>query len=233
METNNSAFIRSGLLLGKEGQKKLENSTVVVVGIGGVGGICAEALARSQVGHLILIDKDEIEASNINRQIVATQNGIGKSKVDVMKERILSINPECRVDIYKCWYDKNMNSEILAKKPDFIIDCIDSLASKKDLIELCHEQDIPFIVSCGTARKMDPTLLEVSEIDKTSYDPLARNLRQWKKKNRIRKKIPVVYSKEKPAETKSGQPLPSMIFVPASAGLLLASQCIKYLVQDK
>lgn len=221
---------RSALLLGNEALEILKNKTVLVIGIGGVGSFCVEALARTGIGHLILVDKDKIESSNINRQLLATTETIDQVKVIVMKKRIQTLNPECKVDTYDCFYDCSMDEKIFSQKIDFVIDCIDSIQSKQDLAMACIQRDIPFLSSMGTARRLDPSKLEIMELEKTSYDPIAKRMRNWKRKNKIRNKIWVVCSTEPPRPVEAGKPLPSMIFVPASAGLLLASECVKKLI---
>lgn len=221
---------RSALLLGNEALEILKNKTVLVVGIGGVGSFCVEALARTGIGHLILVDKDKIESSNINRQLLATTETIDQVKVIVMKKRIQTLNPECKVDMYDCFYDCSMDEKIFSQRIDFVIDCIDSIKSKQDLAMACIQRDIPFLSSMGTARRLDPSKLEIMELEKTSYDPIAKRMRNWKRKNKIRNKIWVVCSTEPPRPVEVGKPLPSMIFVPASAGLLLASECVKKLI---
>lgn len=221
---------RSALLLGNEALEILKNKTVLVVGIGGVGSFCVEALARTGIGHLILVDKDKVESSNINRQLLATTETIDQVKVAVMKKRIQTLNPECKVDMYDCFYDCSMDEKIFSQKIDFVIDCIDSIKSKQDLVMACIQRDIPFLSSMGTARRLDPSKLEIMELEKTSYDPIAKRMRNWKRKNKIRNKIWVVCSTEPPRPVEAGKPLPSMIFVPASAGLLLASECVKKLI---
>lgn len=221
---------RSALLLGNEALEILKNKTVLVVGIGGVGSFCVEALARTGIGHLILVDKDKVEFSNINRQLLATTETIDQVKVIVMKKRIQTLNPECKVDMYDCFYDCSMDEKIFSQKIDFVIDCIDSIKSKQDLAMACIQRDIPFLSSMGTARRLDPSKLEIMELEKTSYDPIAKRMRNWKRKNKIRNKIWVVCSTEPPRPVEAGKPLPSMIFVPASAGLLLASECVKKLI---
>lgn len=221
---------RSALLLGNEALEILKNKTVLVVGIGGVGSFCVEALARTGIGHLILVDKDKVESSNINRQLLATMETIDQVKVAVMKKRIQTLNPECKVDMYDCFYDCSMDEKIFSQKIDFVIDCIDSIKSKQDLAMACIQRDIPFLSSMGTARRLDSSKLEIMELEKTSYDPIAKRMRNWKRKNKIRNKIWVVCSTEPPRPVEAGKPLPSMIFVPASAGLLLASECVKKLI---
>ena len=221
---------RSALLLGNEALEILKNKTVLVVGIGGVGSFCVEALVRTGIGHLILVDKDKVESSNINRQLLATTETIDQVKVAVMKKRIQTLNPECKVDTYDCFYDCSMDEKIFSQRIDFVIDCIDSIKSKQDLAMACIQRDIPFLSSMGTARRLDPSKLEIMELEKTSYDPIAKRMRNWKRKNKIRNKIWVVCSTEPPRPVEAGKPLPSMIFVPASAGLLLASECVKKLI---
>lgn len=221
---------RSALLLGNEALEILKNKTVLVVGIGGVGSFCVEALARTGIGHLILVDKDKVESSNINRQLLATTETIDQIKVNVMKKRIQTLNPECKVDTYDCFYDYSMDERIFSQRIDFVIDCIDSIKSKQDLAMACIQRDISFLSSMGTARRLDPSKLEIMELEKTSYDPIAKRMRNWKRKNKIRNKIWVVCSTEPPKPIELGKPLPSMVFVPASAGLLLASECVKKLI---
>ena len=213
MKTNE----RSELLLGKKALETLNDKTVLVVGVGGVGSFCVEALARTGVGHLILIDKDCVEPSNINRQLVATLDTVDQIKVNVLKERIRTLNPNCIVDTFAFFYDQTKDDVIFSQSIDFVVDCIDSIQSKKDLMQACIDRNIPFLSS--------------TEIEKTSYDPMAKQIRQWKRKNRIRNKIWVVASTEIPIPVESGQPLPSAIFVPASAGLLLASTCVDRLIE--
>lgn len=227
MKTNE----RSELLLGKKALETLNNKTVLVVGVGGVGSFCVEALARTGVGHLILIDKDCVEPSNINRQLVATLDTVDQIKVNVLKERIRTLNPNCIVDTFAFFYDQTKDDAIFSQPIDFVIDCIDSIQSKKDLMQACIDRNIPFLSSMGMARRKDPTKLVVTEIEKTSYDPMAKQIRQWKRKNRLRNKIWVVASTEIPIPVESGQPLPSAIFVPASAGLLLAITCVERLIE--
>ncbi len=224
---------RSRLLFGEEGLQKLADSTVLVAGVGGVGSFAVEALARSGVGRLILIDKDTVEPSNINRQLCATLETVGEVKVDVLKKRIAQLNPECEVITHHCFYDAAMNDILLEEKPDYILDCIDSIGSKKDLIRFAIDAHIPIIASMGMARKKDPSRLEIMEVEKTSYDPIAKILRTWKRKNRIRNKIMVVSSTEKPVDMEAGQALPSGIFVPASAGLMMAGYVVDQLLQKK
>lgn len=226
-------FERSGLFLGEQTVEQLKTKTVAVLGVGGVGSFCVEALARTGIGHLILVDADTVEPSNINRQLVATTETIGQVKVEIMKERIRTINPDCQVTCYAGWYDQTMDETLFGQPVDFVVDAIDSIPSKKDLIRACLQREIPFCCSMGMARRIGPEHLIVTELEKTTMDPMAKQLRIWKRKERIKGKIPVVTSTEAPIPHPSGTPLPSLIFVPAAAGLLLASVCIRTLIQEE
>lgn len=234
---------RTEALLGTEGLKRLENSTVAVFGIGGVGGYVAEALARSGVGHLELIDHDTVSVSNINRQIVALRSTVGKYKVDVMKERVLDINPEVEVVAHKCFYLPETANQFDFTKYDYVADCIDTVTGKLQLIEAAKVAGVPVISSMGAGNKLDPTAFEVADISKTSVCPLAKVMRRELKKRNI-KNVKVVYSKEEPVEAKfslkeaevqesSRRSVPaSCAFVPSVAGLILAGEVIKDLVGD-
>lgn len=230
MSMNNE---RSSLLLGEENTRILHTKTVMVIGLGGVGSFCVEALARSGIGHLILVDKDTIEESNLNRQLIATTETVGRNKAEALKERIKTIAPDCMVESHVCFYDKEKDETLFNQSIDFVIDCIDSIQSKQNLIEACLNREIPFLCSMGTARRMDPTQLKVMELEKTSYDPIAKRLRNWKRKSHIHKKIWVVSSMEPAIPVDASLPLPSMIFVPGTAGLLLANECVKRLIQKQ
>lgn len=223
---------RSRALLGEDALEKLKNSTVAVFGVGGVGSFAVEALARTGVGNLILVDKDTVEASNINRQLPATLDTINQVKVDILKDRIARLNPDCQVTAIHDFYDFHMNDKLKELKPDYILDCIDSIRSKQDLIQFALDNNIPILSSMGMARKKDPSRLRVMEVEETSYDPIAKRIRTWKRKNKIRKKIMVVSSDEKPMDIEAGSVLPSAIFVPGSAGLLMASRAVGDLIES-
>ena len=229
---------RTEALLGMEAIEKLKKSTVAVFGVGGVGGYVAEALARSGIGRLELIDHDTVSVSNINRQIVALHSTIGKYKVDVMKERVLDINPEIEVVGHKCFYLPETANQFDFTKYDYIVDCIDTVTGKLQLIEAAKIAGVPVISSMGAGNKLDPTAFEVADISKTSVCPLAKVMRRELKKRNI-KNVKVVYSKEEPVEAKislkeaeiqeSGRrSVPaSCAFVPSVAGLILAGEVIK------
>lgn len=224
---------RSKLLYGSQGLQSLKEACVLVVGCGGVGSFAVEALARSGVGKLILIDKDIVEDSNRNRQLCALVSTVGKSKTKVLKERILDINPNADVVDYDGFYDASLNEWLEGQKIDYILDCIDSIDSKKDLILFSLQHRIPFISSMGMARRKDPTQIEIKELEKTANDPMAKILRIWKRKNKIHKKIWTVCSNEVPMAIEAGSPLPSAIFVPACAGMTMASRCVADLVKNE
>lgn len=218
-------FDRTISLVGEENFKKIKEKTVLIVGLGGVGGYAAESLVRSGIHHLILIDHDNIDKTNINRQIISTTNNIGLSKVDEFKKRIQEINPDCNVIIHKIFLDRT-NQDILDNyQIDYIVDCCDSTDTKKLLINYSLNKNIKLISSMGTANKLDPTKLEIIDIRKTSYDPLAKILRKYVNDLKTNKKIMVISSTEQPLQRKN---LSTLIFVPATAGLL----CGNYIIND-
>ncbi len=207
--------------IGKENLQKLKEKNILVVGLGGVGGYAVECFIRSGISQMTLIDFDVVEESNLNRQIIANQNTIGRKKPEVMKERCLSINQDASIRAIDLFLDeKNMN-EIFDQKYDFVIDACDTVKTKEELIRFCLNQEIPIISSMGTARKRNPDALEIVEIKKTSVDPLARKIRQFMKKEFPTKKLYVLSSKEIPVKAKNNI-LSSMIFVPAVAGIKIA-----------
>jgi tRNA A37 threonylcarbamoyladenosine dehydratase len=228
-------FIRTELLLGKEGMIKLKNSTVAVFGIGGVGSFACEALVRSGLGKIILVDYDIIDISNINRQIHATSSTVGLPKVEVMKKRLLEINPELDIEVYQEKYNDETREKLISTDYDYVIDAIDMITSKIDLITTCKEKNIPIISSMGAGNKLNPTLLEVGDIYSTHTCPLAKVMRRELKRRNI-KELKVVWSKEKPKKVNLEKPgvrkaVPgSVSFVPSVAGLILASEVVKELV---
>ena len=218
-------FERVISFVGKDNFEKIKEKTVLVVGLGGVGGYAVESLIRSGINNIILIDFDKIDESNLNRQIITNNNNIGQYKTDVMKERILSINPECNVSLHNIFLDKDSISILDNYQIDYIVDACDSVQAKKLLIDYSLDKDIKFISSMGTANKIDPTKLSITDIRKTSYDPLAKILRKYVIDKKINKKVMVVSSTEQPIRTDI---LSSLMFVPASAGIL----CAKYIISD-
>ena len=233
-------FSRTEILLGETAVEKLANARVAVFGIGGVGGYTVEALARSGVGALDLIDSDTVSVSNINRQILATHSTVGRLKVEVAKERVLDINPACRVTAHACFYLPDTADQFDFTQYDYIVDCIDTVTGKLQLVERAVAAGTPIICSMGTGNKLDPAAFQVSDIAKTSMCPLARIMRKELKKRGI-DHIKVVYSQEEaltpnidPEELKASgkRQIPgSVAFVPGAAGLILAGEVIKDLIR--
>ena len=226
-------FSRTELLIGKDGLEKLKNSKIAVFGIGGVGSFVVEGLARSGIENFVLIDNDTICLTNLNRQIHATTKTIGMYKVDVMKQRILDINPDANIEIYKEFYLPESKIKILNKNIDYIVDAIDTVTTKVLLACQARDLEIPIISAMGTGNKLDPTRFEVTDIYKTSMCPLAKIMRKKLKENGV-KKLKVVYSKEetikhyydeirKEEKVKAG----SISFVPSVVGMIIAGEVIK------
>lgn len=228
-------FSRTERLLGQEGMEKLAASTVAIFGIGGVGSFVAEGLARAGVGHLVLIDNDVICLSNINRQIHATADTVGKRKTEAMRERILGINPEAVVDRIDDFYLPENGEKFFRQDYDYVADAIDTITGKIHLVLQCHERGIPIICSMGAGNKLEPARFEVADIYDTSVDPIARIMRKKLKEHRI-PHLKVVYSKEKPIAAGSGDPagtraVPGSIsFVPSVAGLIMAGEIVRDLI---
>lgn len=241
-------FSRNELAFGTEGLEILKNSTVAVLGIGGVGSFAAEALARSGVGRLILIDKDDIDITNVNRQLIALLSTVGQPKVDVMKARIMDINPDGEVIALKIFYTEETYEQIFAYGLDFVVDASDTIVYKIHLIKECLNRKIPIISSMGAANKLDPTRFQIADISKTHTDPIAKVIRTKLRKEGIYKGIPVVFSDESPiviredvrkivgnenAEIRKAQMPPSSnAFVPSVAGLIMASYIVQELLKD-
>lgn len=235
-------FIRTEMLLGTEAMEQLLNAHIAIFGVGGVGGYVAEALARSGIGHLTLVDNDKVAESNINRQIIATYDTVGRDKVSVMKERILSINPKAEVITKTCFYLPETATEFDFSGYSYVVDAIDTVTAKIDLVLRAKEAGIPIISCMGTGNKLDPSRLEVSDIYKTSVCPLAKVMRKELRARGV-KQLKVIYSKEEPKppmaellpqeDRNSGRRgIPgSTAFVPPAAGLLIASEVVRELSQ--
>lgn len=217
-------FEREEIVIGSANLEKLKNASVCVFGVGGVGGFCVEALARAGVGNIDVVDNDIVVPSNLNRQIIATKDSLGFNKVDVIESRIKSINENCIVSKFNLFYEPNMDFDF--KKYDYVIDCIDSLKSKIDIIDKCKKNNIKIISSMGMGNKINPLDIEVSDIYKTSVDPIAKILRRELKIRHINS-LKVVYSKEAPLKMIDTKTTGSVSFVPSVAGLVLASEVIK------
>ena len=235
-----SQFSRTELLIGKEGMEKLASSRVAVFGVGGVGGYIVEALARSGVGAIDLIDNDKVALTNLNRQIIATHKSIGKLKVDAAEERCLDINPDIKITKYPIFFTPENADLIDFSKYDYVADAIDTVSSKLEIINRSKKAGVPIISSMGAGNKMHPELFEIADISKTSVCPLAKVIRQELKKRRI-KGVTVVYSKEIPIKPQCSIDEPSEkkqipgsnAFVPSTVGLIIASKIINDLISKK
>ncbi len=224
-------FLRLKLLLGDD-IEKIKNKKVLIIGLGGVGGYTVEALARLGVNSFILIDGDIVEKTNINRQIIATNKTIGYKKTEAWKERILDINPSCNIDIISNFITLDNINLLFDKKFDYLVDACDTVSIKKEIIRRCTKKDIPFITSMGMGNKLDPSKIEIIELSKTSYDPIAKTLRKMVKDERINKKVMTVCSSEAPKKVKGGT-VSSNAVVPAVAGLLMADYIFKLMLKER
>ena len=228
----NEQFVRGVSILKEEGIERLQNSKVIVFGVGGVGGFAAEALCRAGVGQIDIVDGDCVSLSNINRQIIATHSTVGRPKVDVLRERMLDINPDVKVNTYHKFYMPENADEIDLSIYDFIVDAVDTVSAKLEIIVRADKVGVPVISAMGAGNKLDPTRFEVADINKTSVCPLARIMRRELKARGI-KKLLVVYSKEEPSQhigidEVTGKPIPSSLsFVPSVMGLIMAGEVIK------
>lgn len=229
-------FSRTELMLGKDAMEKLKNSRVAVFGIGGVGGHAAEALVRSGIGAIDLIDNDVVSKSNINRQMFATISSVGELKVEAARKRLLDINPEVNIKCHNVFYLPENSDSFDFSLYDYVIDAVDTVSAKIDIIMKAKENNIPVISSMGAGNKLDPTRFEVSDIYKTSVCPLARVMRKAMKDRGV-SDLKVVYSKEEPVIKKekvfgdNGKPVPgSIAFVPSVVGLIMAGETIKDLI---
>lgn len=221
-------FARTELLLGKEAIKKLQQAKIAIFGIGGVGSFVTEALARVGIGEIVLVDHDTIAESNINRQIHATHEAIGKYKVEEMEKRIKQINPACKVITYKVFYQPDCETKIIDETFDYIIDAVDNITAKLYIIEQAKKCKVKVISAMGTGNKLDPSQFEICDIAKTSVCPLAKVMRKELKRRNI-EGVKVVYSKEEPIPNATGV-IGSISFVPSVAGLMIAGEVVKDLV---
>lgn len=241
-------FSRTELAIGPEGLEVMKNSTVAVLGIGGVGSIAAEALARTGIGRVVMIDKDVVDITNINRQIHALMSTVGQPKAELMRDRVLQINPECDAIALRMFYTEETYEKLFEYPLDYVIDASDTISYKIHLIKQCLQRKIPLISSMGAANKMDPTRFQVSDISKTTVDPLARVIRHKLRKEGIKKGVKVVFSTEEPIKPrvdvtqkivpenapeirKAQQPPASNSFVPPVVGLIMVSVVVKELLE--
>ncbi len=235
-EERREQFTRTEILLGEKAMEKLRKSRVAVFGIGGVGGYVAEALVRSGIGEIDLVDSDVVSLSNLNRQIIATHSSIGRYKTEVMKERLLDVNPDLLVHEYRCFFLPEEADAFPFREYDYVVDAVDTVTAKIGLVMAAKEAGVPVISSMGAGNKLDPAAFEVADVYKTSVCPLAKVMRRELKKRGV-KKLKCVYSKEEPR--KSGVPgengrrsTPgSVAFVPSVAGLILAGEVIRDLCE--
>lgn len=224
-------FSRTELLIGKNCVEKLHHSKVAIVGLGGVGSYVVEGLVRAGVGNFLLVDKDEVDITNLNRQILATQETIGEPKVEVAKNRILAINPKAKVEILQEFFMPE-SGEIFDETIDYIVDCVDTVTAKIELVVRAKKLQIPIISSMGTGNKLEPTKFEITDIYKTSVCPLAKVMRKELKARNI-PSLKVVYSKEEPVKSmqkEGNQVMGSVSFVPSVAGLMMAGEVVKDLI---
>ncbi len=227
-------FLRTELLLGSKAMECLQKARVAVFGVGGVGGYVVEALVRSGVGTIDIVDNDTVCLSNINRQIIATHKTLGQYKVDVMRERILEINPDAVVNVYKCFFLPETKDEFDFSQYSYVVDAVDTVTAKIELVMECQKAGVPIISSMGAGNKLNPAEFEVADIYKTSVCPLAKVMRRELKKRNV-KHLKVVYSKEeavRPLREVEGCKAGSNAFVPSVAGLIIASEVIKDLTKE-
>lgn len=228
-------FSRLEILIGKENMNKLKNSSVCIFGLGGVGGYVTEAIVRSGVGEVTIIDSDTISLTNLNRQIIALQDTVGKYKTEEFAKRIKLINPNIKINVKTEFATKENLASLIPENTTYIVDAIDTVTTKLDLVEYAKEKEIKIISCMGTGNKLNPCMLEVTDINKTEMCPLAKVIRK-ELKNRNIKKLKVVYSKEqpiKPLELEEKCKAGSSPFVPAVAGLIIASEVVKDLIDIK
>ena len=225
-------FERLEKIIGKENLDKLSKVKVMIIGLGGVGGYVVESLARSNITNFIIVDKDKVDITNKNRQIIALDSTIGLDKTEVVKNRILDINKECNVVDLNMFLDINNTAKIIEEyNPDYVIDCCDTVTTKLEIIKTCLNNNINFISCMGTGNKFDPTKLKITDIKKTDTDPLCKVMRKLVKENNLKGKIEVLWSSELPVKTESRTP-GSTSFVPPSAGLLIASHVFKKIINS-
>lgn len=219
-------FDRIIKMIGITNFSKIQSTTVAIVGLGGVGGYAVESLARSGIQNFILVDYDTIDLTNLNRQIITNIENIHELKTNATEKRLLSINPKCQITKLTLKLTPDNIEQLFQYQFDYLVDACDTILVKEELIKRCVDANRKIISSMGTGNKLDPTKLEVVDIQKTSYDPIAKRIRKYIKDNHIKNKIPVVFSKEQNSKFKGD--IPSMIFVPATSGLL----CANYIIRD-
>ncbi len=225
-------FSRTELVLGTKNLTRLQGAKVAVIGVGGVGGYAVEALARSGIGALVLVDHDLVSITNLNRQIIALESSLGRPKVEVMAERVLQINPACKIDIHQVYYGRDLHNELIPPDVDYVADAIDSVGAKADLIERSLAMQTQIISSLGMGNKLDPSRVNITDISKTHTCPLARAVRLALRKRGISEGVPVVFSDERTVGAKLGSVPGSTSFVPPAAGLLMASWIVRQVCRE-
>lgn len=230
LKKNNNFLTRTEALIGKESIEKLSKAKIALIGVGGVGGFAMEALVRSGIGKILMVDKDIVDVTNLNRQIIATIDTIDKVKVEVAKERALSINPNVDVEIIQCQVSADTIIDLNLSDYDYVIDAIDDIYAKVELVTHCKEHDICIISAMGAGKKLNPTMFKVADIYSTKVDPLARRMRTLLKQKNV-KNLKVVYSEEKPIELNKSV-VSSISFMPSVMGLIIASEVIKDLIKS-
>lgn len=225
-------FSRTELVLGTKNLTRLQGAKVAVIGVGGVGGYAVEALARSGIGALVLVDHDLVSITNLNRQIIALESSLGRPKVEVMAERVLQINPACKIDIHQVYYGRDLHNELIPPDVDYVADAIDSVGAKADLIERSLAMQTQIISSLGMGNKLDPSRVDITDISKTHTCPLARAVRLALRKRGISEGVPVVFSDERTVGAKLGSVPGSTSFVPPAAGLLMASWIVMQVCRE-
>ena len=223
-------FTRTELVIGEDGVERLQGSSVIIFGIGGVGSYVAEGLARAGIGGITLVDKDDVDITNINRQLPALHSTVGRSKVRVMEERIRDINPECRVEAKECFFLPKTADLFDFRAFDYVVDAIDTVTGKLAIIEKAYEEQVPVISSMGTGNKLDPTAFKIDVIERTKVCPLAKVMRRELKARGI-KGVKVLYSEESPIKHGFGSVPGSISFVPSVAGLIIAGQVIQDILE--
>ncbi|MBE5929706.1 MAG: tRNA threonylcarbamoyladenosine dehydratase [Lachnospiraceae bacterium] len=223
---------RTAYLIGEDGVTRLGSKHVALFGVGGVGGYVAEALGRAGIGTLTLVDKDTVSVSNINRQIIATYDTVGRSKTEVMAERLRSINPEIKLECRDCFFLPDTADTFDFAKYDYVVDAVDTVTAKLELVKRAQEAGVPILSCMGTGNKLDPSRFEIADIGKTSVCPLAKVMRRELKKRGITK-LKVLYSKEEPIKHEAGTVPGSISFVPSVAGLMIAGEVIKDLLREE
>ncbi len=222
-------FSRTALVIGEEGVEKLMASSVILFGVGGVGSFAAEGLARAGIGRIMLVDRDVVDITNINRQLPALHSTLGCSKVQVMKDRIEDINPECKVDVSECFFMPETSEKFDFREYDYVIDAIDTVTGKIAIIEKAFRQNVPVISSMGTGNKTDPRMFRIDLIENTRVCPLAKVMRKELKKKGIQG-VKVLYSEEQAVKHEGGRVTGSISFVPSVAGMIIAGEVIRDIV---